>query len=59
MPMLRSKLKNSFLRFGHLVSCENWVSRILEILIQLDSSRCYVCVEVLCLATIEIKEVRF
>ena len=60
MPMLRSKLKNSFLRFSHLVSCENWVSRILEILIQLDSSRCYVCVEVLhAYATIEIKEVRF
>ena len=42
------------------MSCENWVSQILEILIQLDSSRRYDHVEVLHgYVTIEIKEVRF
>ena len=42
------------------MSCENWVSEILKILIQLDSSRRYDRVEVLhAYVTIEIKEVHF
>ena len=42
------------------MSCENWVSRILKILIQLDSSRRYNRIEVLhAYVTIAIKEVCF
>ena len=42
------------------MSCENWVSQILKILFQLDSSRQYDHVEVLhAYVTIKIKEVRF
>ena len=42
------------------MSCENWVSKILKILIQLDLSRRYYRVEVLhAYVTIDIKEVRF
>ena len=60
MPMLRSKLKKFVLRFVHLVSCENWVSQILKILIHVDSSRRYDRIEVLhAYVTIEIKEVGF
>ena len=52
----RIRIKNVYF-FIILSSCENWV---VEILIQLDSSRRYDRVEVLhAYVTIEIKEVRF
>ena len=41
-----------------LSSCENWVTQILKILIQLDSSHQYTCFEVQhAYVTIKIKEV--
>ena len=60
MPMLRSKLKKFILKFINLVSCENWVSQNLKILIHVDSSCRYDRIEVLhAYVTIEIKEVCF
>ena len=55
----RIRIKNKHF-FIILSSCENWVSRILKILIHVDSSRQYDRVEVLhAYVTIEIKEVYF